>query len=100
MFGFVKKSKYEEMEYERDLYMKGYRLEKEDHMKTLRKLSYWLDEYEKLQDSQKRSENNTQFTDSEIRTLISLCHPDKHDQKQSAVTITQKLTSMRKKRGK
>lgn len=37
-----------------------------------------------------------QFNQAEIRTLISLCHPDKHDGKQSATVITQKLLDMRK----
>jgi predicted nuclease with TOPRIM domain len=36
-----------------------------------------------------------QFTQEEIRRLIMLCHPDKHDGKQSAVEITQKLLRLR-----
>lgn len=38
-----------------------------------------------------------QFDDKEIKTLISLCHPDKHGGKESAVSITQKLLKMRRK---
>jgi hypothetical protein len=37
-----------------------------------------------------------QFTDDEIRSLIQLCHPDRHNGKESAVRMTQKLTGMRK----
>jgi hypothetical protein len=36
-----------------------------------------------------------QFTVDELRTLIQLCHPDKHDGKESAVRMTQKLNQMR-----
>lgn len=36
-----------------------------------------------------------QFTQDEIRTLITLCHPDKHNNKESAKTVTQKLLAMR-----
>lgn len=37
-----------------------------------------------------------QFTEDEIRTLIQLCHPDKHNGKESAVNITKKLLALRK----
>jgi hypothetical protein len=37
-----------------------------------------------------------QFTQEQIRTLITLCHPDKHDGKESAKTMTQQLLQMRK----
>lgn len=36
-----------------------------------------------------------QFSDDEIKTLINLCHPDKHQQKKVAVEMTQKLLAMR-----
>lgn len=39
---------------------------------------------------------SNQFSEDEIKTLITLCHPDKHQQKQSAVEMTQKLLAMRK----
>ncbi|WP_415913233.1 hypothetical protein [Neptuniibacter sp. QD37_11] len=35
------------------------------------------------------------FTPEELNKLIQLCHPDKHDGKQSAVEMTQKLLSLR-----
>ena len=38
---------------------------------------------------------SNQFSQDEIKTLINLCHPDKHQQKKSAVEITQKLLSMK-----
>lgn len=39
--------------------------------------------------------NTSGFTRAEIKSLIYLCHPDKHQQKPAAVTMTQKLLSMR-----
>lgn len=35
------------------------------------------------------------FSQEDIRRLISLCHPDKHDGKQIAVEMTQKLLSLK-----
>lgn len=37
-----------------------------------------------------------QISQDEIKTLIQLCHPDKHNGKESAVEITKKLLSLRK----
>ena len=48
----------------------------------------------------KASESSGQFTQSELRSLILLCHPDRHNGKESAITLTQKLISMRTKNGK
>lgn len=42
-----------------------------------------------------QQQQNTQFSEAELRTLISLCHPDKHGGKLSATHITQKLIAMR-----
>jgi hypothetical protein len=36
-----------------------------------------------------------QFTPDELKTLLLLCHPDKHGGKDSAVRITQKLLELR-----
>ena len=44
---------------------------------------------------QMSNQQNTQFTPDELRTLLSLCHPDKHGGKESATRITQKLIAMR-----
>ncbi len=38
-----------------------------------------------------------QFSRDEIKVLISLCHPDKHKGKSSAVDMTQKLLKIRNK---
>lgn len=38
------------------------------------------------------------FTDSELRKLLMLCHPDKHDGKELAVEMTKKLNSLRNER--
>lgn len=37
-----------------------------------------------------------QFTDEEIKVLISLCHPDRHGGKESATRMTTKLLQMRR----
>lgn len=58
--------------------------------KSVDDLFKWLDGHEN-----KRSERV--FSEEEIKTLIRLCHPDKHQGKQSAVSITQKLLGMRGK---
>lgn len=39
---------------------------------------------------------NAQFTPEQLRTLLQLCHPDKHGGKESAVQITQHINSLRK----
>lgn len=41
------------------------------------------------------NQQNNQFSEAELRTLLSLCHPDKHGGKESATRITQKLIAMR-----
>lgn len=38
---------------------------------------------------------NNQLTQEEIKTLIQLCHPDKHAGKESAKRLTQKLLTLR-----
>jgi hypothetical protein len=40
--------------------------------------------------------NQNQFTQEEIRTMIKLCHPDKHGGNTSANAITAKLLRLRK----
>lgn len=37
----------------------------------------------------------TGLTEDDIRTLISLCHPDKHSGRAAAVEMTQKLLALR-----
>lgn len=36
-----------------------------------------------------------QFTDDELRSLLQLVHPDKHNGKQSAVNMTKKINQLR-----
>lgn len=38
---------------------------------------------------------SSEFTDQEIKNLIRLCHPDKHDQSSMSKELTQKLLKMR-----
>lgn len=37
----------------------------------------------------------SQFTDAELRSLLQLVHPDKHEGKRSAVVLTQKINQLR-----
>ena len=46
-----------------------------------------------LNESNDKKSKDT-FTPKEIKTLIALCHPDKHDNKRSATDITAKLLEM------
>ncbi len=68
-----------------------FRQEAENWQYTAR---HWKDRYDRLQ-ADLLGLGGGQFTKAEIRTLIQLCHPDKHDGKQSAVEITQKLIKLR-----
>ena len=38
---------------------------------------------------------NSSFSKEEIKTLITLCHPDKHCGSETATKLTQKLLSLR-----
>jgi hypothetical protein len=51
---------------------------------------------EKLFEQSSQSTQPTQFTDQELKRLIQLCHPDKHNSSQLSVEMTQKLNQMRK----
>lgn len=52
-------------------------------------------EYEKLT-KQINGATSIGFTKDEIRKLISLCHPDKHNNSELATMMTQKLLALRK----
>ena len=56
--------------------------------KSVDDLFKWLDGHEN-----KRSERV--FSEEEIKTLIRLCHPDKHQGRAAAVSMTQKLLRIR-----
>lgn len=43
-----------------------------------------------------KKQSHEQFSQDEIRSLLMLVHPDKHDGKESAKLMTQKLLRMRK----
>ena len=43
-----------------------------------------------------KSDVSLQFSDEDLKRLLMLCHPDKHDGKQMAIDMTQKLIAMRK----
>ena len=56
-----------------------------------------VDDLLKWLDGQENKQSESAFSEEEIKVLIRLCHPDKHQGKQSAVSITQKLLGMRGK---
>ena len=66
---------------------------------TNSKLSFYDEEFFlvtlNIKDGQISNPIYRQLNSEEIKTLITLCHPDKHQQKESAVKMTQKLLSMR-----
>lgn len=70
------------------------------HKRLIKKQQDIIELYESelrtLERNQLKQNSTGQFTDSEIKSLISLCHPDKHNGKASATNITQKLLKMRK----
>ena len=56
-----------------------------------------VDDLFKWIDGQENKQSESAFSEEEIKVLIRLCHPDRHQGKQSAVSITQKLLGMRGK---
>lgn len=50
---------------------------------------------QRVADLLNESMNSSQFTQDEIRKLISLCHPDKHAGKATATEMTAKLNKMK-----
>ena len=63
--------------------------------KTERAALHYYHEAENVKRSLESASRGQAFSQDEIKTLIRLCHPDKHGNRQSAVRITQKLLSMR-----
>lgn len=41
-------------------------------------------------------DTKNQFTQEEIKALIRLCHPDRHNGSEASIKITQKLLKLRK----
>ena len=48
-----------------------------------------------LKNAKLESSQPAQFSQAEIKSLIVLCHPDKHNGKESAVEVTKKLLALR-----
>lgn len=45
----------------------------------------------------KKGQQQSQFTQDEIKVLVKLCHPDKHQGNKEAEEITKKLLELRNK---
>lgn len=61
---------------------------------ALEQSEFWHYQYSKLEG--KADTNPEQLSQEDIRRLLQLCHPDKHQGKQMAVDMTQKLIKMKK----
>ena len=101
MFGISRKKKIEKLNLElRELQYKYYRVRGEFtqildmYNKLVRRINAKGGESFLNSNPQKPKAVNP-FSQDEIDTLIRLCHPDKHNNKDSAKVITQKLLTMR-----
>lgn len=95
---FVKKSSYKSLKYDYDaLTQKVYRLEKNEFLLNAHILKL-KSEKDRLSDKPPVYTNNaSDFSDDDLKKLIMLCHPDKHNGKSIATEITTKLLLMRKR---
>jgi hypothetical protein len=98
---FVRKSKYEEVKEELDTEKTAkLRLTIEYHrlIDKYNDLVRWINRCGGIKGIEQgiASSSSNQFTTDEIKTLIRLCHPDKHNGSDSANRITTKLLKMRK----
>ena len=59
-------------------------------------VSEYRREISRLRVEVRRMNTPTQFNSEEIKSLIRLCHPDKHNNSDTATRMTQKLLGMRK----
>lgn len=82
---FVSKSKYEQAVRYAEIMKIKYELEVFSHNMT------------KSLSSKKPGQDTSQFTSEEIKTLIGLCHPDKHNGSISANKMTTRLLALRNK---
>jgi hypothetical protein len=98
---FVRKSKFDAVQRQREVNANAYwQLQREYHA-----LDNKHDELvERLNNLVRKVNDNggvemigkrSQFTDSELRSLLQLVHPDKHDGKESAKILTQKINQLR-----
>lgn len=54
-----------------------------------------VDDLFKWIDGQENKQSESAFSEEEIKVLIRLCHPDKHQGRAAAVSMTQKLLRIR-----
>lgn len=84
---FVMKSKYlKSVEYAKSL-------EEELEYEKIKSRHYY-DEAIRIFESSKAKE--PQFSEDDLRRLLQLCHPDKHNGKQMAIDMTIKIQKLRK----
>lgn len=101
MFGFVRKAVYVELMKHADfLYVEcKSALRKVNSLQTM--CDYWKNkcvqlEYELRYGRPSTTSGAPQFTPEELRSLLQLVHPDRHDGKASAIAMTQKINDLRK----
>lgn len=98
---FVRKSKFEAVQRQREVNANAYwQLHREyqsldSQYKSL--IERWNNLARKVNDNGgvEMIGKRCQFTDSELRSLLQLVHPDKHDGKESAKILTQKINQLR-----
>ncbi|MCK9338300.1 MAG: hypothetical protein M0P43_10750 [Arcobacteraceae bacterium] len=94
---FVLKSKYKRLLSKHELLISEYtKLSREYHDLVTRweRMSELLEEKGVIEFIENIRKNQI-FSKEEIKVLISLCHPDKHENSKKAEEITKKLLSMR-----
>ncbi len=83
----------EEYKEQREKYKVLFHKEQKDYIS----LALFIERHGGIENIEKNNnKQNKQFNNKEIDTLIRLCHPDKHNGKDSATEITQKLLEIRK----
>lgn len=96
---FVRQSTYDAMVRDRNRFQSEADAHKSEYFRLLMKWNQLVDRVnraggEKLLDQP--ALNSEQFSQDDIRRLLQLCHPDKHDGKESAVEMTKKLNRLKK----
>jgi predicted ATP-dependent Lon-type protease len=91
---FVSSRRYNELKRQFEAVKFALKISQKDRAKDIDDYNGLVDRYNIL--SNKVVEmGNTALSKEEINSLIRLCHPDKHNGKESASRMTQKLLEMR-----
>lgn len=98
---FVRKSKYDDLELKYSMLEYEYKKVRFELSSTIVKLSTLIREINRKGGQQFLDEGiipkskNQNFTLEDVKKLLQLCHPDKHDNKPISTEMTSKLLSIR-----